>query len=92
MNQLILNLASFASLLSKDNRIELNYWRDIIKIYESSVGGCNCSKKAREQNAANYFVVKINNTNIDTIKELKVLLNADKISFQDSNEIIFLEV
>lgn len=92
MNSIELNLNSFAELLEKDKREKLNSWRDITTIYNSTLGGCNCSKKSREVNAQNYFVANISNQSKENLIELKDLLKADKILFKSYDGDIFLEV
>lgn len=92
MNSLDLNLYSFAELLEKDKNEKLNPWRDITTMYNSSLGGCNCSKKSRDLNAQNYFVAKISNQSKESLIELKGLLNADKILFRSHSGDVFLEV
>lgn len=92
MNSLDLNLYSFAELLEKDKNEKLNSWRDITTMYNSTLGGCNCSKKSREVNAQNYFIAKISNQSKESLIELKNLLKVDKILFKSYNGDIFLEV
>jgi len=93
MNEIILDLSSFSRLISDNiDKQEFKYFLDIPPIYESSVGGCNCNRSGREQNAQNYFKMKITNATPEDLQKVKTLLNLTKISFKDSNDEIFLEV
>jgi hypothetical protein len=93
MNEVILDLSSFYSVISANSdKKELQYFLDIQAIYESSLGGCNCNRKSRQENAQNYFKMKITNANPEDFQKIKTLLNFSKISFKDNNEQIFLEV
>ena len=95
MNHLILDLKKFVDLLSTDERKELDYWRDLIEVHNSTLGGCDCSKKSRQINAVATFISKVNTANKDTpqvIQDLKINLNAEKISFLYKDSTVFLEV
>lgn len=95
MNQLNLKLKDFVDILEKDNSKTLDYWRDLIKVYNSTLGGCNCSKKSRETNAmANYIskVTDTNKNNPELIDGLKKHLNTEKILFIYEENTVFLEV
>jgi len=92
MNSIDLDLASFAKILNENKNQKLIKWKDILTMYNNTVGGCDCSKKAREISAQNYFVVKINNQPKEDFEELKNILKVDKILFKSSDGNTFLEV
>jgi hypothetical protein len=93
MNEVILDLSSFYRIISANSdKKELQYFLDIQAIYESSLGGCNCNRKGREENAQNYFKMKITNATPEDLQKVKTLLNFTKISFKDNHNQIFLEV
>ena len=93
MNEVILDIASFSQMISNNqDKEEFKNFRDIQPIYESSLGGCNCNRKNREENAQNYFKMKITNANLEDLEKIKTLLNFNKMSFKDNNGQIFLEV
>jgi hypothetical protein len=95
MNQLTINLERMHQILieSKDNKFDL--WKDLIGIYESTLGGCNCSKQTRINAADAYFKASIlRDKNVIPLifDTLKTHLNTDKILFEDINKDIFAEV
>lgn len=95
MNQVNLDLKSFVNLLENDKNDKLNHWRDLIPIYNNTLGGCNCSRKSREAGALATFISKINDTNTnkpELIQELKQVLNTEKIFFIYKEGTVFLEV
>ncbi len=92
MNSINLELSSFAELLNNNKNKDLDIWRDVVTMYNSTIGGCNCSKKNREVNAQNYFVAKIMNQPKEDFERLKVILNVNKIYFRSLDGNIFLEV
>jgi hypothetical protein len=95
MNHLTFDFKKFIDLLLTDERKELDYWRDLIEAYNSTLGGCDCSRKSRQINAVATFISKVNTTNKDTpqeIQDLKINLNAEKISFLYDDSTVFLEV
>lgn len=93
MNEIILDLSSFSRLISDNlDKQEFKYFLDIPPIYESSLGGCNCNRSGREENAQNYFKMKITNAIPEDLQKVKTLLNFTKISFKDKHDQIFLEV
>jgi hypothetical protein len=87
------NLQEFASFLypNKDNP---NYssWIDIISVYESTVGGCNCSRNSRLQNADNYLRTKLTNSDPNSFQIFKTTLEVDKLIFNDVNNNLILEI
>lgn len=87
------NLQEFTSFIypNKDNP---NYgsWIDLISIYESTIGGCNCSKASRIQNADNYFKIKLVNSDPNSLQIFKNTLEVDKLIFNDSNGNLILEI
>jgi hypothetical protein len=93
MNETILDIASFSNMiLNNQDKQEFKNFMDIQSIYASSLGGCNCNRKSREENAQNYFKMKIINATTEDFQKIKILLNFNKISFKDNNGQIFLEV
>ena len=93
MNEIALHLSSFSQLISENlDKEEFKYFLDIPPIYESSLGGCNCNRSGREQNAQNYFKMKIINATPEDLQKIKTLLNFTKMYFKDGNDEIFLEV
>ena len=93
MNEIILDLSSFSRLISDNlDKQEFKYFLDIQSIYQSSLGGCNCNRSGREENAQNYFKMKITNASPEDLEKVKTLLNFTKISFKDNHDQIFLEV
>jgi len=93
MNEIALHLSGFSQLILENlDKEEFKYFLDIPPIYESSLGGCNCNRSGREQNAQNYFKMKITNATPEDLQKIKTLLNFTKMSFKDSNDEIFLEV
>lgn len=90
MNEIILDLSSFSRLISDNlDKQEFKYFLDIPPIYESSLGGCNCNRSGREENAQNYFKMKITNASPEDLEKIKTLLNFTKISFKDNHDQIF---
>jgi len=95
MNQLNLKLKDLVDILEKDNNPKLDHWRDLIKIYNTTLGGCSCSKKSRETNALAAYIGKVNDThqkNPEIITELKKYLETEKIRFIYQEDTVFLEV
>ena len=93
MNEIIFDLASFSDIIGKNaEHQEFAKFIDIHPIYTSSLGGCGCNRKSREENAQNYFKMKITNASLEDFQKIKTLLNFTKISFKDNNGQIFLEV
>jgi hypothetical protein len=92
-NNIILNITSFSEIISKNsNKEEFKVFLDIVNIYSSSLGGCNCNRKSREENAQLYYKSRLTNTNKEDFQKIKTLLNFNKIFFKDNNDQIFLEV
>jgi hypothetical protein len=92
-NDSIVDIVSFSEIISNNiDKEEFKNFIDIQSIYASSLGGCNCNRKSREENAQNYFKMKITNATLEDFQKIKTLLNFTKISFKDNNGQIFLEV
>jgi hypothetical protein len=92
-NNSIVDIVSFSEIISNNiDKEEFKNFIDIQSIYASSLGGCNCNRRSREENAQNYFKMKITNANLEDFQKIKTLLNFNKISFKDNNGQIFLEV
>lgn len=95
MNQLTINFEKIYQILTEDINQKFTLWKDLIPIYASSLGGCNCSKHARMSAADAYFkatILRDKNSNSAIFETLKTHLNTDKILFEDINKNIFAEV
>jgi hypothetical protein len=95
MNQLTINIEKIHQILTENKDDKFQMWQDLVRVYESSLGGCNCSKQNRINAANDYFKGSIlrdiekNSAFFDT---LKTHLNTDKILFEDMDKNIFAEV
>lgn len=89
----IFNLESLVLFLNeeKDNNF-YNPILDLIDLYNGTIGGCTCSKKARILNADHYFQIKITNLNIEFLNEFKNKLSAKKVLFKDIGDNLFFEI
>jgi hypothetical protein len=95
MNQLAINLEKMHEILDQDKDNKFGVWKDLIGIYESTLGGCNCSKQSRIDAANAYFkasILRDKNSNLPLFDILKAHLSVDKIIFKDVDENIFAEV
>lgn len=98
LNIKIFNLNTLVEYLSdKEKKGEINdfYYTnmiDIIKIYETTLGGCGCNKNSRIINADNYFKNRMLSTEKSFFNNLKINLNVKEIVFEDYQKNIFLKI
>lgn len=86
-----LNIFNFSQLY-KNNDQELNYYKDILKYFEASIGGCPCSKKSREEYANYKFIEIISSSNEEQLSKIKLLANVHLVKFVDMHNNIFKEI
>ena len=87
----LIDFVAFAKENMSQNNI-LSLFNDIITYYETSLGGCNCSKKTRQNFAQDKFEEKINSLDAQILNSIKTILNLssdDKLMFKNKNNEIF---
>jgi hypothetical protein len=87
----LIDFVAFAKENMSGNNI-LSLFNDTITYYETSLGGCNCSKKTRQNFAQDKFEEKINSLDTEILNSLKTILNLssdDKLMFKNKNNEIF---
>lgn len=90
-NEKILNLAEFL-VLYKDNVGILSFFKDIERYFQASIGGCSCSKKARQDYANYKFIEIISSASQEELQKIKNILNWDRIVFKDMTGNTFREI
>lgn len=94
MTEKTFNLIDFVAF-AKENRSAnniLSLFNDTITYYETSLGGCNCSRKTRENFAQDKFEEKIKSLDSEILNSIKSILNLsndDKLMFKNKNNEIF---
>ena len=86
-----LNISDFSQLY-KNNNQELDYYKDILKYFEASIGGCSCSKKSRQEYANYKFIDIISSSNDEQLSKIKLVANAHQIKLVDMHGNIFKEI
>jgi len=86
-----LNISDFSQLY-KNNHEELDYYKDVLKYFEASIGGCSCSRKSRQE-YANYKFIEIVSSSIDEqLSRVKLAANVHRVKFVDMHGNIFKEI
>lgn len=88
-----LNLREFSALIKQnEDNIIFKKWLDLLKIYETTLGGCNCNRKSRLENAEFYYETRMTNVDKKDLEELRDFFKLDKIIFELDNKKVIAEI
>lgn len=87
------NLRELCGLIKQnEDNVMFKKWIDLLKIYETTLGGCSCNRKSRLENAEFYYETKMINLDKKDLEELKDFLKVDKIIFELDNKKVIAEI